>query len=114
MIFFAALCSFMLFASLLSLVLTLDSKTSKCITRLGRNVKIWHPLKTLLINVDTDLKGWRLTSFKLPGLGKIYSLKLEFRSGNAKTVYSRTTSSNLHDLVYFLERNAGDRRRTAA
>tara|TARA_R110002072_G_scaffold264748_1_gene423642 strand:- start:156774 stop:157064 length:291 start_codon:yes stop_codon:yes gene_type:complete len=81
-----------------------DSKTSNKISRTKDKLTIWHPFKQEVIDLNSDIKSWKLQTVSYLRIGKLYSLNIETKSGNWKKVFSRSYDGNFKNLVEYLEK----------
>ena len=90
-------------------IMLLNNRLGHKISLEGENLTIWHPLKKDEINLENDVKSWKLTRINRLWRGTIYALNLETQSGEWKRLYFRHVTGKTRDLLSYLEQNASNR-----
>ncbi|GAA0880836.1 hypothetical protein GCM10009119_38060 [Algoriphagus jejuensis] len=88
-----------LILALLVLILLLNSKTGKNFKLSGKTLTIWHPLKKEEINLEKDLRSWKVRRINLLWRKKLFALNLELKSGVWKKIYFRSRTEQFKQLV---------------
>lgn len=76
----------------------------------GSNLVIRYPLRKKEINLDTELKSWRLQEVNRLWIGKTHSINLELQSGKWHHVDSRSNAETIQDIFLFLNENFEEKR----
>lgn len=84
-------------------ILLVNSRTSTNISLKGRTLSILHPLKKDTIQLEKDLKSWKVSKMNLLWQGKLYALNLETKAGEWKKIYFRRRSDKIKHLIDTLE-----------
>jgi hypothetical protein len=91
------------------LIMLMNNRIGHKISLDGTNLTIWHPLKKDEINLENDLKSWKLTRINRLWRGTIYALNLQTQSGGWKRLYFRHVDGKVRELLSYLEQNASGR-----
>jgi regulatory protein YycI of two-component signal transduction system YycFG len=88
-----------LIVGILVTVLLLNSKTGHNIKLQGEILRIAHPLKEDVIDLQKDLKNWNVSRMNMLWRRRIYTINLELKGGSWKRVYFRSPSQDIQDLI---------------
>lgn len=76
----------------------------------GKNLVIRYPLTKKEINLDTELKSWKMQEVNRLWIGKTHAINLELQSGKWHHVDSRSNSETIKDIFIFLTENYEEKR----
>jgi hypothetical protein len=76
----------------------------------GQNLIIRYPLRKQVINLDKELKSWKLQEIRPLWYGKIFSINLELQSGRWHHVDSRMNRETFNSIFSLLSENFDEKR----
>lgn len=77
----------------------------------GKNLVIRYPTSKKEINLETELKSWKMQEIKHLWIGKTQTINLELQSGKWHHVNSRFNRETIEEIYHFLNDNFGGKRK---
>jgi hypothetical protein len=87
------------------------TRRSSDIRLVGRNLVIRYPLRKKEINLDTELKSWKLQEVNRLWIGKTHAINLELQSGKRHHVDSRFNRETFNSIYTVLTENFEEKRK---
>jgi hypothetical protein len=87
------------------------TRRSSDIRLVGRNLVIRYPLRKKEINLDTELKSWKLQEINRLWIGKTQAINLELQSGKWHHVDSRFNGEAFNSIFTVLAENFEEKRK---
>jgi len=87
------------------------TRRSSDIRLVGRNLVIRYPLRKKEINLDTELKSWKLQEINRLWIGKTHAINLELQSGKRHHVDSRFNRETFNSIYTVLTENFEEKRK---
>jgi hypothetical protein len=77
----------------------------------GKNLVIRYPTSKKEINLEAELKSWKMQEIKHLWIGRTQSINLELQSGKWHHVNSRFNKETIEEIYHFLNENFGEKRK---
>lgn len=77
----------------------------------GKNLVIRYPTSKKEINLEVELKSWKMQEINHLWIGKTQTINLELQSGKWHHVNSRFNRETIEEIYYFLNENFGEKRK---
>jgi hypothetical protein len=87
------------------------TRRSSDIRLVGRNLVIRYPMRKKEINLDTELKSWKLQKINRLWIGKTQAINLELQSGKWHHVDSRLNRETFNSIYAVLTENFEEKRK---
>jgi hypothetical protein len=87
------------------------TRRSSDIRLVGRNLVIRYPLRKKEINLDTELKSWKLQEINRLWVGKTKAINLKLQSGKWHHVDSRFNRKTFNSIYRMLTENFEEKRK---
>lgn len=77
----------------------------------GKNLVIRYPVSKKEINLETELKSWKMQHINHLWIGQTQSINIELQSGKWHHINSRTNRETIEEVYHFLDENYSERRK---
>jgi uncharacterized membrane protein YhaH (DUF805 family) len=101
----AAIILFLIFSSL-----ALFTRRSSDIRLEGKNLVIRYPTSKKEINLEAELKSWKMQEIKHLWIGRTQTINLELQSGRRHHINSRSNRETIGSIFHFLNENFEEKR----
>jgi hypothetical protein len=101
----AAILLFLVFSAL-----ALFTRRSSDIRLEGKNLVIRYPASKKEINLEAELKSWKIQQINHLWIGRTQTINLELQSGRWHHINSRFNSETIQEIYHFLNENFSEKR----
>jgi hypothetical protein len=101
----AAIILFLIFSSL-----ALFTRRSSDVRLEGENLVFRYPIRKKEINLEEELKSWKIQEINHLWIGKTLSINLELQSGRRHHINSRSNRETIGSIFHFLNENFEEKR----